>query len=349
MARRHRIATRVGPAVVVAAAIGGLVLPPPPAVAKSPSLHVGSVTSIVTHDYALNNEANATLSYALQARHEGGSALAIDDADFRIAKIVGDRTLDGAHYYPFFGRVASNSVPRQGAYPLHFAAEVVQSSAPGIPKADALCAGSGDLIVETKDAAASPWRVTLEPYVPSIAALPRFSSEHGHGRFGASKGLATPLGSLATAVVASLAHRAATGAGDAMVPGGDFVTSACGHLLLWDPRPWAGSRNGLTLSPQLSVASPADLVAFATAGGGALAALTIRERYTERPSVAGDYVIWSHGTYTPWDLLPVGHYASVSVVVDQEVAVYDPPAGSGPAHVVGAYQGVVSVTGTPFA
>ena len=134
-----------------------------------------------------------------------------------------------------------------------------------------------------------------------------------------------------------------------MVPGGDFVTNACGHFALWDPRPWSGSRNGLTFTPQLSVASPADLVAFATAGGGALAALTIREHYTERPSVAGDYVIWSHGTYTPWDLLPVGHYASVSVVVDQEVAVYDPPAGSGPAHVVGAYQGVVSVTGTPAA
>ncbi len=348
---RYRTSTRVVAAAVVAVVVlGGALLLPPPAVAKSPALHVGSVSAIVTHDFALNNEANATLSYVVQGRDEGGSALAIDDSVFRFHKIAGDRTLEGARYYPFFGRVVSSSVPAQSSYPVRFAAEVVESSAPGTPRADVGCAGSGVLDVVTKVAASGPWRVTLEPYVPSIAALPRFTSAHGHGRFATSQRLAMPLASLASAVVASLEHRAATGAGTTLVPGGDFVTNACGHFEMWDPHLWSGSHSGLTSTSQLSAATPADEVAFATVGGGALAAFTVTERYTERPAVAGDYVIWSHGTYTAWDLLPVGHYASVTVVVDQEVAVLDPAVRSGQAaHVVGAYGGVVSVTGTPVA
>lgn len=316
-----------------------------PAEAKSAPVRVGPIAAIVAADYADNNAANATLSYAKQADHEEGTALALDDASFRADKLAGYATADGARYYPFTGRAVATSVPAQSAYPVRFAAYLAQSSPPGTPGADAVCAGSGDAAVFQKDGPSSPWRITFEPYAPRIAALPALAQSHGHGLFATGGHLATPLADLAAQAVAALAHRSATGGGDALAPASLFTSGACGHLDLWDPHQFAGVRNGLTFTSHTSAVSPSDLVAFATADGGALAFVTLREQYTERPQAAGDYVQWSHGSYVGWDLLAAGRYSEVTFVVDQQLAIYDPPASSGQAaHVVAGYNGVVSVT-----
>ncbi len=336
---------------VIAAALalaGGVLVAGSPAEAKLAPIHVGSVSTIVARADALNNEANATLNYAEQAAHEAGTALVIDDAAFRVAKLAGERTLEGAHYVPFKDRLVSSSVPAQYAYPVRIAAYGVETLASGAPDPQKGCAGSGDYYVFSRASAASPWRATLEPFVARISALPAFASHHGHGDFAGSSGLSIPVSAMGSALVRALEGRAATGAGNALVPAIDYANSnSCAHPVFWDPRLFTGARNGLAFTSRIGAVTPSDAVGFATVGGGALVALTIREQYTERPQVSGDYVQWNHGSFTPWDLLAVGHYSSVTVVVDQQVLVLDPPAAGGPAHVVGAYDGVVSVTGTP--
>ncbi len=341
--------SRIGAVAAALALAGGVLVAGPPAEAKLAPKHVGSVAAILARNDALNNEANARLNYAEQAAHEAGTALVLDDAAFRVAKLAGDRTLDGAHYVPFSERLISAAVPAQSSYPVRIAAEtstVLSSGAPSQPKG---CAQTGALDVLARDSATSPWRVTLEPYVPRLSVLPAFARHHDHGSFAPSHGLSMPAAAVGAAVASAFRGRAATGAGDTLVPALDYTnTRTCAHPVVWDPRPWTGTRNGLALSSRFGVVTPTDAVGFATVGGGALVALTIREQYSERPQVAGDYVQWGHGSFTPWDLLAVGHYATVTIVVDQQVLVLDPSAASGqPARLVGSYNGVVSVTGTP--
>ena len=309
------------------------------------------VKSIIAHDYALNNASNTNLSYALQASHEAGSALVMDDATFRAAKLSGYKTLEGVRYYPFYGTVTASSVPAQTSYPATFVAIMKQKSAPGTPSAYRSCSEGGGILVEQKDSSSSPWRAILEPSVAQSSSIPAFSkSSSGHGLLASGGSYALKIASLPTTMVAALSARARTDAGGALLPASDFAYGHCGTLGLADPHRDVGVQRGLELSFRASTITPSDVTAYQTKGGGALAVFTLREEVSEKPVAANQYIIWGHGATPWWSLLPIGHYASVSWTTDQELAVYVPSATStAKARVVGGYAEVVAVTGTPVA
>jgi hypothetical protein len=309
------------------------------------------VESIIAHDYALNNASNTNLSYALQATHEGGSALVMDDATFRAAKLSGYKTVEGARYYPFYGTVTASSVPAQTSYPATFVAIMKQKSAPGTPSAYRSCSEGGGILVEQKDSASSLWRAVLEPSVARLSSIPAFSkSSSGNGLFANGGSYALKISSLPTTMVAALSARARTDVGGALLPASDFAYGHCGTLGLADPHRDVGVQRGLELTFRASTIAPSDVTAYQTKGGGALALFTVSEEVSEKPAVASEYIIWSHGATPWWSLLPTGHYATVSWTTDQELAVYVPSATStAKARVVGGYAVVVAVTGTPVA
>jgi hypothetical protein len=337
--------------ILLAAALTAVALTNTPAYASKKVVVTPSETSgIVAHDYALNNDSNATLSYSVQAQHEQGTALAIDDAAFRGVKLAGFRTLDGAHYYPFTGSIVSSALPAQSTYPVQFAVLARQHSSAGTPAASAICAKSGSLLVERKDTAASAWRITLEPYVPIVSALPKFQLRPtGFGQSITSSD-APALATLPAIFVSDLNNRAETNSGGALLPVSVYATG-CEHLAMVDPHNYVGMKNGFTLSFSAATLAPSDLAIYATVGGGALALFTVRENLSERPTVAGEYVVWPHHTTlatSVFNLLPAGHYGTVSWEIDQQVAIALPSTTStANARVVGNDWGIVSVKGTP--
>lgn len=323
-------------------------------VVTTPSLasNVGAidVKTIIAGDYVTNNADNANLSYAQQATHEEGSALAIDDATFRAVKLSGYKTLDGPRYFPFYGSVTESSAPAQTTYPERFIAIVKQWSPPGTPSAYRVCPGSGDILVEQKDSGSSPWRASLEPYIAKLSSAPTLlTTSSGNGSFAAGS-YTLNLSTLPHTVVVALNSRARTGNGGYLLPGSVFSYGHCGDLGMADPRREAGMYHGLVQSFSASTIAPSDLTAYQTTDGGALAVFTVRERVVERAAAAGEFVIWNHGSTAWWSLLPAGHYSRVSWTIDQELAVFVPSATStARARIVGAYYGVTSVTGKALA
>lgn len=304
------------------------------------------VKAIIAGDYATNNADNADLNYAQQATHEQGSALVIDDEAFRAAKLSGYKTLDGPRYFPFYGTVTGSSAPVQTTYPQRFAVIMKQSSPPGTPSADRICPGSGGILVEQKNSASSPWRVSLEPYLAKLSSAPTLlTTSSSNGNFAADS-YALNLSTLPHTLVVALNTRGRTGNGGYLLPASVFAYGHCGALGMEDPRREVGSYHGLLQSFSASTITPSDVTAYETKGGGALAVFTVREQVVERPALANQYVIWSHGATAWWSLLPAGHYSTVSWTMDQEVAIYVPSATSSQkARIVGAYNGVISVTG----
>lgn len=309
------------------------------------------VKTIIADDYAVNNTDNTNLSYALQATHEEGSALVMDDAAFRALKRSGDKTLEGSRYYPFYGTVTESSVPAQTSYPKRFVAIMKQTSSPGTPSADRECPGGAGILVEEKNSSSSPWRVSLEPYAARLSSVPALlTSSSGHGHFASGGSYALKISTLPHTVVVALNARARTGDGGSLLPASVFAYGHCGTLGLEDPHREVGIYHGLALSFSASTITPSDVTAYQTKDGGALALFTVREEVSEKPAAANEYDIWSHGATSWWSLLPAGHYATVSWTMDQELAVYVPSAtSSAKARIVGSNVGVVAVTGTPLA
>lgn len=308
------------------------------------------VKKIIAGDYAINNADNANLSYALQATHEEGSALVMDDAGFRAAKLSGYKTLEGPRYYPFYGTVTESSVPVQSAYPERFISVMKQSSPPGTPSADRVCPESGDILEMEKNSGSSPWRVSLEPYLARLSSVPTLlGSSSGEGKFASGHSYALNLSTLPHTMVIALNARASTGSGGYLLPASVFSYGHCGDLGLEDPHREVGIYHGLVQSFSASTITPSDVTAYATKDGGALAVFTVREQVSERPAIAGQYVIWSHGATSWWSLLPAGHYSTISWTIDQELAVYVPTTkSSAKARIVGGYNEVISVTGQPL-
>ncbi|MGH3732157.1 MAG: hypothetical protein ACRDVC_02070 [Acidimicrobiales bacterium] len=319
-----------------------------PVSARTKHLSIGSVSAIVSSDYRLNNAANADLSYAVQAEHEGGSALTMDDETFRAAKIAGDPTLDGATYSAFEGTVASSSAPPQSTYPLRFIALSPLTSPAGTPSADRVCAGSADVLEFQKDSSASTWKVTNEPSADEQASIPRFAkTASGTGGFATGSGYVTPLNSVEVDYIAAMTAQARTGNGGALLPSKLFATGRC-VLELWNPRTDYGVHDGLNLSVSVKALSPRDFVAYQVKGG-ALALFTLQGTIREAPQTSGEHINWSHGSTLWWDLLPAGEYSVVHWTVDQELAVFVPStATGGTMRVLAGYSDIVNIGGTAY-
>lgn len=317
-------------------------------VATDSVLRLRDVGLIVAHDYSINNRANASLSYALQATNEEGSALAMDNMAFRAARLSGYTTIEGSHYFPFYGRVISSAVPLQSSYPVNFAVLVAQSSSAGTPPADRVCPKSGAFLVLRKVSAMSTWRVAFEPAVARLAGINRFATTGSGYRVPVVPGsLTAPLDSLPQTFVTALNAEATSGAASTLLPTRVFSYGHCGDLGLENPRSDEGTVHGLSTSFRAFAPSPSDLVAFATNRGAALALFTIKERVTEVAASKSQFIIWSHGSTTWWSLLKAGNYTKVSWIIDQELAVVVPSAASGQAvRIVGADSGVIAVSGS---
>jgi hypothetical protein len=119
-----------------------------------------------------------------------------------------------------------------------------------------------------------------------------------------------------------------------------------------DPHTDVGTTNGLTSSFTASTLAPSDLVIYATKGGGALVMFTVRENVSQRPP-AGDEILRRHQTsigLAILNLLPAGHYGTVTWTIDQQVAIAVPSTtSSANARIVGSCSGIVSISGTPAA
>ena len=345
----HRRPRPVGlTSVAVVLLTAALVTPTLAAASHGTVISPKSVAQIVRTDYQINNVANANLSYALQEAHEEGTALAIDNTTFRADKLSGLATIDGAHYYPFYGTVVSSSVSKQSSYPARFAVVTKQSSGPGTPTAQRMCPGTGDALTFSKDSPKSDWRVSIEPYLPRLNAVPKFATTRDGFAAPLSVSLKHYVHTLPALYVKALNAQAVNGRATALLPASYFLHATCSELDLVNPQQESQVIRGLKLHFSASVLAPSDLAAFATKGGGALAMFTFREQISEVPTVANDYVIWSHGATPWWSLLPTGHYSKVSWTIDQGFAVVVPPTGvkTGP-RVVGSTAGVVTVVGTP--
>lgn len=317
-------------------------------VAVDSVLQPRDVGPIVAHDYSVNNRANASLNYALQSTNEEGSALAMDNTAFRAAKLSGYATIEGPHYFPFYGRVISSAVPLQKSYPVNLGVLVAQSSSAGTPSPVRVCPESGALLALRKTSARSTWRVALEPAVARLASIARFATTtSGYGVPVVPASLTVPLNSLPQAFASALNAQAASGKASALLPTGVFSYGHCGDLGLEDPHSDEGTVHGLLTNFHAFTPSSSDLVAFSANGGAALALFTIKERVTEVAANKSQYIIWSHGSTTWWSLLKAGNYTKVSWTIDQELAVVVPRAASHQTvRVVGADSGVIAVSGT---
>lgn len=111
-----------------------------------------------------NNKANSVFNLALQNKIEGGSAAAIDDAFFRIARAV------GLPPFPIFSAADLRVyVPRQTRYPAMFVALYRPKLS-----AHAVLPDTRVLLFQ-RGSSHSAWKLTNEPDVPASGPLPVFT------------------------------------------------------------------------------------------------------------------------------------------------------------------------------
>jgi len=279
---------------------------------------------------AANNKSNAHLSAAYQALDEAGSALAMDNAQFRIAKATG--TKSGP---PFTFTAIASSVPQQLSYPAYFMTLATTAKAQ---------AGCGNLLTFERQGSSSPWKVIYEPGV-TAKDVPPFLKSGQWGLLSAGGGLATPLAKLPGAVSTALARGENTGNFSPMpTPPVTPPASACFAI----PNNYAsdqtlGSSYNFTFS--VKPETPLNAIAMANRNGGATVEMTLT--MTVSVSISGGYVRVAPNLSSPWSyFLKPGDYNSMKLTYPVELAVVDPPAGHGTWQVVGAYSTITAATGT---
>ncbi len=288
------------------------------------------VGSILKTYSAANNRSNAHLSAADQALDEAGSALAMDNAQFRIAKATG--TKPGP---PFTFTALASSVPEQLSYPAYFVTLATTARAQ---------AGCGNLLAFERQNSGAPWKVIYEPGV-TVNEVPPFLKSGQWGLLSAGGGLSTPLSALPEAVASALARGENSGNFYPIpTPPASPPANACfaipnNHVT--DQNLGSQYRFSFAVKPE----TPLNGIAIANRNGGATVELTLT--MTVNVAISGGYVTIAPNPSSPWTyFLKPGDYSHLQLLYPIELALVDPPAGHGPWKVVGAYSTITAATGT---
>jgi hypothetical protein len=307
------------------------------------------LAAIVKASEALNNQANQTLSTAVQNENETGSAAQIDDALFEFDADAGDHSLGGPTYKPFYPEIVRGAVPHQTSYPAHFLTVLKDTK---VVEAPSKCSGGGYLYDYEKSSATASWKVDDEPII-DVGVVPALASTTGgYGAFATSgKGLRTDPASIPTTLSDDI---------EAYVTGSDVgtastITGAKGQC--WSLPTFTFKSSFTSANKQgyqttyKRLTTPADLVAYRTANGGAVALFTLGEALTIVPP-AGDYTPITSTPGNPASFqVPAGDYSSLTYSYLQEVAVEIPSAKtrtSAPFKVIGIDGGALAGSGTPY-
>lgn len=302
----------------------------------SPVPTVAEARQILARFSTNNSAANASLDTTLQNRNETGSAAAIDDEGYLLARKQGEKSLPGGH----FSFVSpSFFIPAASGYPQVF--WVYAASSVG---------GAHSVLVFRRTSAAGPWRVVYEPGLNATppARLPAVAlGAHGHASVvGASAtGLRVAPGQLVARLGAYLSSNAKTAA-STFAPG-SFTSGMVSSDLSYQHQLAAKK-----LQDARSYVGDTKFGGYAlrTRGGGALVVGVLAESDTVSLSAnsSGGFTYTGKPGSNPLQLLyGPGPFASATQHLLEEVLAYDPPASGGAAvSILGEYGGFVSGTVT---
>lgn len=300
--------------------------------AASPAVTVAEARAVLARFSTNNSAANASLDTALQNRNEAGSAAAIDDEGYLLARKQGETALPGGH----FSFVSpSFFIPAASGYPQVFWAYATSS-----------VGGAHSVLVFQRASAGGPWRVVYEPGLDATppVKLPAVASD--------ARGLASAVGARATGL------RVAPGQVVAQL--GAYLTSnAKSSAATFAPGSFTSGmvRSDLTYQHQLAAKKLHDArsyvgdsafggYALRTASGGALVVGVLAESDTVSvpANSSGGFTYTGKAGSNPLQLLyGAGPFSSATQHLLYEVLAYDPPASGGAAvSILGEYGSFVS-------
>jgi hypothetical protein len=311
--------------------------PPPTLQGGKPAapLTAGQMRAVVAATMSTNNTANEDLDLSLLRKYEGGSALAIDSANY----LEGMRVTEGCGYQPFEVRVAQVAGMAGGSYPQEFLAVGNTVNLPTTLKCSISgCPNAGSMLVFARQAPSQPWRIVLEPVLDS-GPLPSLLAD------GATSAALTPaeakaVGRIPADLSADLLHYETTGHLRGLER--QYFAEKCWALPNVRANVQQSKRNGVVERESFTPAG--DTVAYPLAGGGLLAVFTLDFTDVQVPS-AGSLIVWANdANLDPLTaLLPSGEYRQVVERGALEVAVE--LSSSGRMTVVGDYEGVTRISG----
>ena len=301
-----------------------------------------------------NNVNNETLSIPGQGQIETGTALALDDAFFRMQKLAGAKSVSGAKYIPFYYLLKGDSIPRTSHYPAHFLAVVSLTSPANSASPASACpnSDSATLFDFVKASSTGNWKVDLEPFING-ATIPKFATVTGGYSAPAisSAKLVLPLSQLPITMAQALQTYGTTGRITSGIAKSDFASTGCWSVFGFYQL-YSSFKSG-SVSPSLSITpvSPSDAVSYPLASGAVLDLFSLKFVYSLRPATPTGSIVQQTQRGNPYSFsLPAGRYSSVTQPGICELAVVDPPNSISLSHstqpqLVGADCGELMATG----
>jgi len=300
-----------------------------------------ALPGILARFWQENNRANRAQSVALQDRDEEGSAAAIDNESYVIARAY-DAAFHAASppYQPSSQPFAGGAVWRQRSYPL-IALELA-------PVQYSRCAQA---LAFVRDSAGAPWRAAVEPLVDA-ALMPRL--RYGGGGFAVPVSpdgrFAVGLRSLAGYLARTMTRYAYMGGRSTALPSAMLPTDVCWPLPDLPDEVAVTEGDGLldTVSVRPAYGEP---LASSTQGEGAFVLLSLDASITFH-APGGRFVTtavqWIASGEPAYFTVRPGRYRTITFNSGIELAVLDPPAGhDAGVRVIGTYSGLLPGSTTP--
>jgi hypothetical protein len=299
----------------------------PASASAHPLLTPSQVAGVVSTFSVTNNRANATLSYADQAKDEEGTALALDDESFVLDRRAGYKTLDGAKFIPFVNVPFSTALEKGADYPATFATLVTGTSRGETPAMKAKDAKAPSLFVFSRSNASSAWRLSFEPTVS--ASIGKFAiGKKGYAMSPRTSGLAFAPAQIPDRVVAAIDDRAVLGTLVKGLTASDFTTTDHAWSI-WNVYQVTKDeiKYGDSWSWVVKPDSTSDLHTFAMKTGDVLVtfSLMITVKYS---APNGEHFVNKNVSGQPdtWYIVGNGNYVSVTRPVVCELVALDTPA-----------------------
>jgi S1-C subfamily serine protease len=304
----------------------------------------GEVDSIVASDTAINNNANASLSMALQDSHESCLQEVLDDTTYRGELAAGAKTLGGS-----FDQVPRRAfVPHENTYPAYFSvlAEDRASSQPT----------TTNLLTYVKVAPSAQWKLSSSSEIlgPTDAGVSVPETATGAQGYATSldvqdtNGMLIAPDQVAGRVASAFTAEAATG----KLPTG--ISAEFGPKSVADPHTIAAAYSEIgPVTTTFSATVPASAAAgrpsrdcpspaYRLADGGALVSFTVFSQIHVKVR-SGEAVVQPSNRSALGMLLPPGTYSSVTLTSgDMAVAIVPPAESKSPIDVIGqASEGLI--------
>ncbi len=296
---------------------------------STPIVTPSEIPQILKSANEKNNLNNQTLSIPGQGQIETGTALALDDAFFKMQKLAGSKSVTGANYIPFYYSLKGDSIPYSSHYPAHFLAMVSLTSPANSASPAAACpnSDSATLFEFVKSSPNSNWKVALEPFTNGSTS-PKFATlKDGYSApLNPKTKLVLPLAQIPATFAQALQIYGTSGRITGGLAKSDFSTTGCWSV--FDFHQGYTFYKSASIAPTLSIApvTPSDVVTFPLTKGAVLELFSLRFVYNLRPATATGSINQQTQRGNPYSYtLPAGQYSSVSQPGICELAVVDPP------------------------